>query len=137
MARNALTQRHLGLRKDFYAQVEGRGQMPDFEVRPRKPRESPAKAPRKRSVKLKELRQEGAKELTSFGPTSGTSSASSMSSPWRTGSCQRHCHNPARASGHCRPGRTRVGLPSRAMSARAVEELACAVRHLDWRGGAA
>ncbi|MFE5110707.1 hypothetical protein [Streptomyces sp. NPDC056663] len=51
--RNALTQRHLDLKNDFYAEVKTRGQMPDSEVRLRK-----------QIVKLKELRQEDAKELS-------------------------------------------------------------------------
>jgi hypothetical protein len=50
--RNAPTQLHLDLKSDFYAQVKARGQLPDSEIRLRK-----------QIVKLKELRQEGAKEL--------------------------------------------------------------------------
>jgi hypothetical protein len=36
VSRNALTQRHLDLKNDFYAQVRARGHMPDSEVRLRK-----------------------------------------------------------------------------------------------------
>ena len=50
--RNALTQRHLDLKSDFYAQVKARGQLPDSEIRLRK-----------QIVKLKELRQGDTKEL--------------------------------------------------------------------------
>jgi hypothetical protein len=50
--RNALTQRHLDLKNDFYAQVRARGHMPDSEVRLRT-----------QIVKLKELRREDAREV--------------------------------------------------------------------------
>lgn len=50
--RNALTQRHLDLRNDFYAQVRARGQAPDCEIRMRQ-----------QIVKLKELRAKDATEL--------------------------------------------------------------------------
>ncbi|GGW86103.1 hypothetical protein AB0E64_38740 [Streptomyces caelestis] len=50
--RNALTQRHLDLKNDSYAQVRARGHMPDSEVRLRR-----------QIVKLKELRREDAREL--------------------------------------------------------------------------
>jgi chromosome segregation ATPase len=50
--RNALTQRHVDLKNDFYAQVRARGHMPDSEVRLRT-----------QIVKLKELRREDAREL--------------------------------------------------------------------------
>jgi hypothetical protein len=32
--RNALAQRHLDLKNDFYAEVRARGQIPDSEIRP-------------------------------------------------------------------------------------------------------
>ncbi|MFF0086477.1 hypothetical protein ACFYR1_43335 [Streptomyces canus] len=51
--RNALTQRHLDLKNEFYEKVRARGQTPDNEVRLRK-----------RIVKLKELRANDTKELT-------------------------------------------------------------------------
>ncbi|MDJ0341765.1 hypothetical protein QMK19_04325 [Streptomyces sp. H10-C2] len=50
--RNALTQRHLDLRNDFYDRVRERGQTPDAEKRLRK-----------QIVKLKELRTADAEEL--------------------------------------------------------------------------
>ncbi|KUN61266.1 hypothetical protein AQJ46_35980 [Streptomyces canus] len=50
--RNALTQRHLDLKSDFYAQVRARGQVSDSEIRLRK-----------QIVKLKELRAKDATEL--------------------------------------------------------------------------
>ncbi|MGW3823392.1 hypothetical protein ACWEAF_13985 [Streptomyces sp. NPDC005071] len=50
--RNALTQRHLDLKNEFYEKVRARGQMPDSEVRLRK-----------QIVKLKELRAKDAQEL--------------------------------------------------------------------------
>ncbi|MGX6744017.1 hypothetical protein [Streptomyces peucetius] len=50
--RNALTQRHLDLKNEFYDQVRARGQMPDSEKRLRK-----------QIVKLKELRAKDAEEL--------------------------------------------------------------------------
>ncbi|MFG2634771.1 hypothetical protein ACGFX8_12745 [Streptomyces sp. NPDC048362] len=50
--RNALTQRHLDLKKEFYDTVRARGQMPDSEKRLRK-----------QIVKLKELRAKDAEEL--------------------------------------------------------------------------
>jgi hypothetical protein len=50
--RNALTQRHLDLKNEFYDKVRSRGQTPDSEVRLRK-----------QIVKLKELRAKDAKEL--------------------------------------------------------------------------
>lgn len=50
--RNALTQRHLDLKNDFYAQVRARGQTPDSEIRLRQ-----------QIVKLKELRTQDATEL--------------------------------------------------------------------------
>jgi hypothetical protein len=50
--RNALTQRHLDLKNDFYAKVKARGQTPDSEIRLRK-----------QVVKLKELRAKDATEL--------------------------------------------------------------------------
>ncbi|MFI1176680.1 hypothetical protein [Streptomyces melanogenes] len=50
--RNALTQRHLDLKNDFYAQVRARGQTPDSEIRLRQ-----------QIVKLKELRAKDATEL--------------------------------------------------------------------------
>jgi transposase-like protein len=50
--RNALTQRHLDLKNDFYAQVRARGQTPDSEIRLRR-----------QIVKLKELRAKDATEL--------------------------------------------------------------------------
>ncbi|WP_224277369.1 hypothetical protein [Streptomyces sp. LS1784] len=50
--RNALTQRHLDLKNDFYARVRARGQIPDSEARLRK-----------QVVKLKELRAQDAQEL--------------------------------------------------------------------------
>ncbi|WP_267717282.1 hypothetical protein [Streptomyces sp. CoH17] len=51
--RNALTQRHLDLKNDFYAQVRSRGQTPDSEIRLRQ-----------QIVKLKELRAEDTAELS-------------------------------------------------------------------------
>lgn len=51
--RNALTQRHLDLKNQFYEQVRERGQMPDSEARLRQ-----------QIVKLKELRARDAEELT-------------------------------------------------------------------------
>jgi hypothetical protein len=51
--RNALTQRHLDLKNDFYAQVRARGQTPDSEIRLRQ-----------QVVKLKELRAKDTKELS-------------------------------------------------------------------------
>ncbi|CAM5310357.1 hypothetical protein [Streptomyces abikoensis] len=50
--RNALTQRHLDLKNEFYDQVRARGQMPDSEKRLRQ-----------QIVKLKELRAKNAEEL--------------------------------------------------------------------------
>lgn len=50
--RNALTQRHLDLKNEFYDKVRARGQMPDSEKRLRK-----------QIVKLKELRAKDAEEL--------------------------------------------------------------------------
>ncbi|MFB7335264.1 hypothetical protein ACFC00_27035 [Streptomyces adustus] len=50
--RNALTQRHLDLKNEFYAKVKERGQPTDAEVRLRK-----------RIVKLKELREADRAEL--------------------------------------------------------------------------
>ncbi|MFE2729049.1 hypothetical protein [Kitasatospora sp. NPDC059327] len=50
--RNALTQRHLDLKNDFYAKVRERGRVPDSEVRLRK-----------QIVKLKELRAKDAAEV--------------------------------------------------------------------------
>ncbi|WP_069752710.1 hypothetical protein [Streptomyces sp. EN16] len=50
--RNALTQRHLDLKNDFYAQVRARGQTPHSEIRLRQ-----------QIVKLKELRATDATEL--------------------------------------------------------------------------
>ncbi|NML54968.1 hypothetical protein HHL19_35195 [Streptomyces sp. R302] len=50
--RNALTQRHLDLKNEFYDKVRARGQMPDSEKRLRK-----------QIVKLKELRDKDAEEL--------------------------------------------------------------------------
>jgi hypothetical protein len=50
--RNALTQRHLDLKNEFYEQVRARGQMPDSEKRLRK-----------QIAKLKELRAADAEEL--------------------------------------------------------------------------
>ncbi|MFF7019916.1 hypothetical protein [Streptomyces klenkii] len=50
--RNALTQRHLDLKNEFYDQVRARGQMPDSEKRLRQ-----------QIVKLKELRAKDAEEL--------------------------------------------------------------------------
>ncbi|MDX3067043.1 hypothetical protein PV518_33540 [Streptomyces sp. ND04-05B] len=50
--RNALTQRHLDLKNEFYAKVKERGQPTDAEVRLRK-----------RIVKLKELRETDQTEL--------------------------------------------------------------------------
>ncbi|MFG2436496.1 hypothetical protein [Streptomyces sp. NPDC048508] len=50
--RNALTQRHLDLRNEFYDKVRERGQLPDAEKRMRK-----------QIVKLKELRAADAEEL--------------------------------------------------------------------------
>ncbi|MGW7729863.1 hypothetical protein ACWGJ6_42185 [Streptomyces canus] len=50
--RNALTQRHLDLKNEFYAKVKERGQPTDAEVRLRK-----------RIVKLKELRETDRAEL--------------------------------------------------------------------------
>ncbi|MER8090954.1 hypothetical protein ACIO6T_44035 [Streptomyces sp. NPDC087532] len=50
--RNALTQRHLDLKNDFYAEVRARGQTPHSEIRLRR-----------QIVKLKELRAKDATEL--------------------------------------------------------------------------
>ncbi|TJZ95667.1 hypothetical protein [Actinacidiphila oryziradicis] len=50
--RNALTQRHLDLKNDFYDEVRARGAMPDNEKRLRR-----------QVTKLKEMRAEDAKEL--------------------------------------------------------------------------
>ncbi|WP_234443859.1 hypothetical protein [Streptomyces sp. NRRL B-24484] len=50
--RNALTQRHLDLKNDFYAKVRDRGKIPDSEARLRR-----------QIVKLKELRAKDAEEL--------------------------------------------------------------------------
>ncbi|MFE9837819.1 hypothetical protein ACFYP4_22185 [Streptomyces sp. NPDC005551] len=50
--RNALTQRHLDLKNDFYTQVTARGQTPHSEIRLRQ-----------QIVKLKELRAKDATEL--------------------------------------------------------------------------
>ncbi len=50
--RNALTQRHLDLKNEFYDKVRARGQMPDSEKRLRQ-----------QIVKLKELRAKDAEEL--------------------------------------------------------------------------
>ncbi|MEV0637680.1 hypothetical protein AB0I77_22535 [Streptomyces sp. NPDC050619] len=50
--RNALTQRHLDLKNDFYTQVRACGQTPDSEIRLRQ-----------QIVKLKELRAKDATEL--------------------------------------------------------------------------
>ncbi|MFF1724820.1 hypothetical protein [Streptomyces sviceus] len=51
--RNALTQRHLDLKSDFYAQVRARGQTPDSEIRLRQ-----------QIVKLRELRAKDIEELS-------------------------------------------------------------------------
>jgi hypothetical protein len=51
--RNALTQRHLDLKNQFYEQVRERGQLPDSEARLRR-----------QIVKLKELRAKDSEELT-------------------------------------------------------------------------
>ncbi|MFF7651748.1 hypothetical protein ACFZCY_18555 [Streptomyces sp. NPDC007983] len=51
--RNALTQRHLDLKNDFYTQVRARGQTPDSEIRLRQ-----------QIVKLKELRAKDTTELS-------------------------------------------------------------------------
>lgn len=53
--RNALTQRHLDLKNDFYDKVRARGAMPDSEKRLRR-----------QVTKLKELRAADAKELTAL-----------------------------------------------------------------------
>ncbi|WP_060886749.1 hypothetical protein [Streptomyces caniscabiei] len=50
---NALTQRHLDLKNEFYAQVRARGQTPDSEIRLRQ-----------QIVKLKELRAKDTEELS-------------------------------------------------------------------------
>lgn len=50
--RNALTQRHLDLKNEFYEKVRARGEMPDSEKRLRR-----------QLVKAKELRAEALKEL--------------------------------------------------------------------------
>ncbi|MEV8548632.1 hypothetical protein AB0L04_02120 [Streptomyces glaucescens] len=50
--RNALTQRHLDLKNDFYEKVRARGEMPDSEKRLRR-----------QLVKSKELRAEALKEI--------------------------------------------------------------------------
>ncbi|MDT7847371.1 hypothetical protein [Streptomyces justiciae] len=51
--RNALTQRHLDLKNDFYAQVRARGQTPDSEKRLRQ-----------QVRRLRELRAADAEEIT-------------------------------------------------------------------------
>ncbi|PAU44707.1 hypothetical protein CK936_33520 [Streptomyces albireticuli] len=53
--RNALTQRHLDLKNEFYAKVKERGQPTDVELRLRK-----------QVVKLKTLRQKDQAELTAL-----------------------------------------------------------------------
>ncbi|MEH0522283.1 MULTISPECIES: hypothetical protein [Streptomyces] len=53
--RNALTQRHLDLKNDFYEKVRARGAMPDGEKRLRR-----------QVTKLKELRAADAKELAAL-----------------------------------------------------------------------
>ncbi|MGA4861713.1 hypothetical protein ACPB9J_03610 [Streptomyces lavendulocolor] len=53
--RNALTQRHLDLKKEFYDKVRARGAMPDSEKRLRR-----------QVTKLKELRAADAKELAAL-----------------------------------------------------------------------
>lgn len=50
--RNALTQRHLDLKRDFYEKVRARGEMPDSERRLRR-----------QLVKAKEIRAEALKEI--------------------------------------------------------------------------
>ncbi|GAA2597504.1 hypothetical protein [Streptomyces axinellae] len=50
--RNALTQRHLDIKNDFYARVRERGQLPESEIRLRQ-----------QIVKLKELRAKGTTEV--------------------------------------------------------------------------
>ncbi|MDH6439422.1 hypothetical protein M2158_007963 [Streptomyces sp. SAI-144] len=52
LPRNALTQRHLDLKNDFYAQVRVRGRTPDSEI-----------SLRRQIVKLKELRAKDAIDL--------------------------------------------------------------------------
>ncbi|WP_327731358.1 hypothetical protein OG250_42680 [Streptomyces sp. NBC_00487] len=54
--RNALTQRHLDLKNEFYARVKERGQPTDAEIRLRK-----------QVVRLKELRQKDKAQLEQLG----------------------------------------------------------------------
>ncbi|MCX4586384.1 hypothetical protein [Streptomyces sp. NBC_01481] len=95
--RNALTQRHLDLRNDFYAQVRARGQTPHSEIRMRQ-----------QIVKLKELRAKDSTELTQLRTDVEHLVRAVNQLTAHNDSCSTPCPSPAPRSRRCRPNRTRT-----------------------------
>ena len=96
--RNALTQRHLDLKNDLYAQVRARGQMPDSEIRLRQ-----------QIVKLKELRTQDATELAQLRTDVEQLVRVVNQLTAHNRQLLHSLSQPNPRSGRCHPSRTRAG----------------------------